>query len=174
MARIFSHVDPLPVPSLRDELLTIINFTSHPSLTLRAGFVEVSEAPSDCAPDPAHPLPKFAPPRRVRPRITLIGRPVRRGRPRTSGARYGACPQSRPASIRPVFDCWCHSRCVVTCHSKGFRGSIVRFLTSRSGEGSFGNNIVGHPEEANSIVTNSSSTYSLSDLRCSNSSLIAI
>ena len=29
------------VPSLRDEQLTITNFTGHPSLTLRAGFVEV-------------------------------------------------------------------------------------------------------------------------------------
>ena len=42
MARIFSQVDLLLVPSLRDEMLTITNFTGHPSLTLRAGFVEVS------------------------------------------------------------------------------------------------------------------------------------
>ena len=39
MARIFSQVDLLLVPSLRDEMLTISNFTGHPSLTLRAGFV---------------------------------------------------------------------------------------------------------------------------------------
>src|SRR5664279_4878786 len=44
MGRIFSQVDLLLVPSLRDEMLTITNFTGHPSLTLRAGFVEVSEA----------------------------------------------------------------------------------------------------------------------------------
>ncbi len=56
MARIFADVDLLLVPSLRDEMLTIGNFTGHPSLTLRAGFVEVSEARSDWAPDPAHPL----------------------------------------------------------------------------------------------------------------------
>ena len=74
MARIFSHVDLLLVPSLRDEMLTITNFTGHPSLTLRAGFVEVSEARSDWAPDPAHPLPKFSPPRRVPHGVTLIGR----------------------------------------------------------------------------------------------------
>jgi len=74
MARIFSEVDLLLVPSLRDEMLTITNFTGHPSLTLRAGFVEVSEARSDWAPDPAHPLPKFSPPRRVPHGITLIGR----------------------------------------------------------------------------------------------------
>ena len=42
MARIFSSVDMLLVPSLRDEMLTITNFTGHPSLTFRAGFVEVS------------------------------------------------------------------------------------------------------------------------------------
>ena len=74
MARIFSQVDLLLVPSLRDEILTLTNFTGHPSLTLRAGFVEVSEARSDWAPDPAHPLPKFSPPRRVPHGVTLIGR----------------------------------------------------------------------------------------------------
>ena len=62
MARVFHEVDLLLVPSLRDEMLTITNFTGHPSLTLRAGFVKVSEARSDWAPDPANPLPKFSPP----------------------------------------------------------------------------------------------------------------
>jgi Asp-tRNA(Asn)/Glu-tRNA(Gln) amidotransferase A subunit family amidase len=74
MARVFSTVEFLLVPSLRDEMLTITNFTGHPSLTLRAGFLEVSEARSDWAPDPAHPLPKFSPPRRVPHGVTLIGR----------------------------------------------------------------------------------------------------
>jgi len=74
MARIFSNVDLLLVPSLRDEILTITNFTGHPSLTMRAGFIEVTQARSDWAPDPAHPLPKFSPPRRVPHGITLIGR----------------------------------------------------------------------------------------------------
>jgi Asp-tRNA(Asn)/Glu-tRNA(Gln) amidotransferase A subunit family amidase len=74
MARVFSQVDLLLIPSLRDEGLVITNFTGHPSLTLRAGFVEVSEARSDWAPDPKHPLPKFSPPRRVPHGITLIGR----------------------------------------------------------------------------------------------------
>ncbi|HYK89320.1 MAG TPA: amidase [Acidobacteriota bacterium] len=74
MARVFSQVDLLLVPSLRDEMLTISNFTGHPSLTLRAGFVEASEARSDWAPDPSRPLPKFSPPRRVPHGITLIAR----------------------------------------------------------------------------------------------------
>jgi Asp-tRNA(Asn)/Glu-tRNA(Gln) amidotransferase A subunit family amidase len=74
MSRIMNQVDLLLVPSLRDEMLTITNFTGHPSLTLRAGFVEVSEARSDWAPDPAKPLPKFNPPRRVPHGVTLIGR----------------------------------------------------------------------------------------------------
>jgi Asp-tRNA(Asn)/Glu-tRNA(Gln) amidotransferase A subunit family amidase len=74
MARIFSEVDLLLVPSLRDEMLVIGNFTGYPSLTLRAGFVEVSEARSDWAPDPKHTLPKFSPPRRVPHGVTLIGR----------------------------------------------------------------------------------------------------
>src|SRR3954469_25752497 len=73
MARVFSEVDLLLVPSLRDEMLTITNFTGHPSLTLRAGFIKVSEARSDWAPDPNHPLPKFSPPRRVPHGVTLIG-----------------------------------------------------------------------------------------------------
>jgi Asp-tRNA(Asn)/Glu-tRNA(Gln) amidotransferase A subunit family amidase len=73
MARVFSQVDLLLVPSLRDEMLTLTNFTGHPSLTLRAGFVKVAEARSDWAPDPAHPLPKFDPPRRVPHGVTLIG-----------------------------------------------------------------------------------------------------
>jgi Asp-tRNA(Asn)/Glu-tRNA(Gln) amidotransferase A subunit family amidase len=74
MARIFSQVDLLLVPSLRDEMLTISNFTGHPSLTFRAGYVEVAEARSDWAPDPANPLPKFSPRRRVPHGVTLIGR----------------------------------------------------------------------------------------------------
>jgi Asp-tRNA(Asn)/Glu-tRNA(Gln) amidotransferase A subunit family amidase len=74
MARVFQEVDVLIVPSLRDEQLTITNFTGHPSLTLRAGFVQVAEARSDWAPDPANPLPKFNPPRRVPHGITLLGR----------------------------------------------------------------------------------------------------
>ena len=74
MARVFSEVDLLLVPSLRDEMLVITNFTGHPSLTLRAGFVEVAEARSDWAPDPKHLLPKFSPPRRVPHGVTLIGR----------------------------------------------------------------------------------------------------
>src|SRR5437762_11552276 len=39
MARVFRQVDLLLVPSLRDEQLVITNFTGHPSMTLRAGFV---------------------------------------------------------------------------------------------------------------------------------------
>ena len=79
MARIFTQVDLLLVPSLRDEMLTLTNFTGHPSLTLRAGFIEVSEARSDWAPDPAHPLPKFSPPRRVPHGVTLIAKPFDEG-----------------------------------------------------------------------------------------------
>ncbi|MGA3046703.1 MAG: amidase [Terracidiphilus sp.] len=80
MARVFSEVDVMLVPSLRDEILVITNCTGHPSLTLRAGFVEVAEARSDWAPDPKHPLPKFSPPRRVPHGVTLIGRLFDEGR----------------------------------------------------------------------------------------------
>jgi len=74
MQRLFSEVDLLLVPSLRDETLTIGNFTGHPSLTLRAGFVEITTARSDWAPDPTRPLPTFKPPRRVPHGVTLIGK----------------------------------------------------------------------------------------------------
>ena len=74
MARVFSTVDLLLVPSLRDEMLTISNQTGHPSLTVRTGTVEVSEARNDWAPDPANPMPKFSPARKVPHGVTLIGR----------------------------------------------------------------------------------------------------
>jgi Asp-tRNA(Asn)/Glu-tRNA(Gln) amidotransferase A subunit family amidase len=74
MARVFSKVDLLMVPALRDEVLTITNFTGHPALTLPAGFVEVSEARSDWAPDPMRPMPKIDPPRRVPHGVSLVGR----------------------------------------------------------------------------------------------------
>jgi Asp-tRNA(Asn)/Glu-tRNA(Gln) amidotransferase A subunit family amidase len=74
MARVFTEVDLLLVPSLRDEMLTLTNFTGHPSLTLRAGFVEVTKARSDWAPDVNNPMPTFATPRRVPHGVTLIGR----------------------------------------------------------------------------------------------------
>jgi Asp-tRNA(Asn)/Glu-tRNA(Gln) amidotransferase A subunit family amidase len=85
MARVFSNVDLLLVPSLRDEMLTITNFTGHPSLTLRAGFIEVSQARSDWAPDPANPPARFSPPRRVPHGITLIGRLFDEGRLGSAG-----------------------------------------------------------------------------------------
>ena len=85
MARIFDTVDLLLVPSLRDEMMTISNFTGHPSLTLRAGFVEIKEARSDWAPDPQHRLPKFSVPRRVPHGITLIGRLFDEGTLGTAG-----------------------------------------------------------------------------------------
>jgi Asp-tRNA(Asn)/Glu-tRNA(Gln) amidotransferase A subunit family amidase len=74
MQQLLLQVDLLLVPSLRDEMLTIGNFTGLPSLTLRAGFVNVSEARSDWAPDPKSPPPRFDPPRRVPHGVTLVGR----------------------------------------------------------------------------------------------------
>ena len=85
MARLFARVDLLLVPSLRDEMLVISNNTGHPSLTLRSGFVEVRQARSDWAPDPNHPLPTFATPRRVPHGVTLIGRLFDEGTLGTAG-----------------------------------------------------------------------------------------
>ena len=102
MQRIMSTVDVLLVPSLRDETLTVTNFTGHPSLTLRAGFLEVSEARSDWAPDPANPLPKFNPPRRVPHGVTLIGRLFEDGTVGRAGLaleRAFAVADQRPAGF---------------------------------------------------------------------------
>jgi Asp-tRNA(Asn)/Glu-tRNA(Gln) amidotransferase A subunit family amidase len=85
MSRVFSQVDLLLVPSLRDEILDITNATGHPSLTLRAGFIEVSQARSDWDPNPAHPPAKFSPPRRVPHGVTLIGRLFDEGRLGSAG-----------------------------------------------------------------------------------------
>ncbi len=76
MERIFRDVDVLLVPGLRDEMLTISNFTGHPSLTMRAGFVEVTETRSDWAPGSEYSVRKLTgPPRRVPHGVTLVGRP---------------------------------------------------------------------------------------------------
>jgi len=85
MARLFSQVDLMLVPSLRDEILTITNFTGHPALVVRAGFVEVGKARSDWAPDPNHPLPTFSPQRRVPHGVTLIGRLFEEGTMASAG-----------------------------------------------------------------------------------------
>lgn len=99
MARLCAEVDLLLVPSLRDEMLVISNNTGHPSLTLRTGSVLVSEARSDWAPDPAHPLPTFSPPRRVPHGVTLIGRLFDEGTIARVGLaleRHFAVAQERP------------------------------------------------------------------------------
>jgi Asp-tRNA(Asn)/Glu-tRNA(Gln) amidotransferase A subunit family amidase len=99
MARVMAQVDLLVVPSLRDDILTITNHTGHPSLTLRTGTVEVAQARSDWAPDPAHPLPKFSPPRPVPHGVTLIGRLFDEG----TIARVGMAMEKAAgvASLRP-------------------------------------------------------------------------
>ncbi len=102
MGRLMSQVDMLLVPSLRDEMLTITNSTGHPSLTLRAGFIEVSEARSDWAPDPAKPPARFSPPRRVPHGVTLIGRLFDEGRLGSAGLALEhsfAVADQRPAGF---------------------------------------------------------------------------
>ena len=74
MVRVMTEVDLLLVPSLRDEMLTISNFTGHPSMTLRAGFVEVAETRSDWAPGSVYSSRALKEKRRVPHGVTLIGR----------------------------------------------------------------------------------------------------
>ncbi len=85
MQRVFDQVDVMLVPSLRDEILTITNFTGHPALVLRAGFIGVTQARSDWAPDPKNPMPTFAKPRRVPHGVCLIGRMFDEGTIATAG-----------------------------------------------------------------------------------------
>jgi Asp-tRNA(Asn)/Glu-tRNA(Gln) amidotransferase A subunit family amidase len=102
LARLFERVDLLFVPSLRDESLVVSNYTGHPSLTLRTGFVDVQEARSDWAPDPANPLPTFHPPRRVPHGVTLIGRLFDEGTLIRAGLaleRESAVASERPAGF---------------------------------------------------------------------------
>jgi Asp-tRNA(Asn)/Glu-tRNA(Gln) amidotransferase A subunit family amidase len=115
MARIFGEVDVLLVPSLREEQLIITNFTGHPSLTLRAGFVQVSEARSDWAPDPANPLPKFNPPRRGAAR-DYVDRSAVRGRdPGAGGDGVGEGVRSGGREAGGLL-----------AHSPGWDGTAVR------------------------------------------------
>ena len=101
MARVFSQVDVLLVPSLRDEMLTLSNFTGHPSLTLRAGFVDVSEARSDWAPDPKNPLPTIlAAAARAARRDAASADCSTKGRSRAPGSRWSGRSAWR-ASGRP-------------------------------------------------------------------------
>ena len=105
MARIMNQVDLLLVPSLRDEMLTLTNFTGHPSLTLRAGFVEVSEARSDWAPDPSQAPPKIQPTPPSPHGITLNRPPLRRRhhRPRRSRLRKPLqSSQRKPTHTSPL------------------------------------------------------------------------
>ena len=74
MARIFGEVDLLLVPSLRDEMLTITNFTGHPShhppRRLRAGVAGAQRLGAGSG-APAADVPRR---RRVPHGVTLIGR----------------------------------------------------------------------------------------------------
>jgi Asp-tRNA(Asn)/Glu-tRNA(Gln) amidotransferase A subunit family amidase len=72
MARVLSGVDLLLVPSF-SPMLQISNYTGHPSLTLRAGFVEVKSPRSDWLAD-AVPKVTYPTPRKVPHGVTLIGR----------------------------------------------------------------------------------------------------
>ncbi len=74
MARVMAEVDLLLVPSLRDEMLEISNYTGHPSLTLRTGSVAVDQPRSDWSSDPVPPPVHFSPPRPVPYGVTLVGR----------------------------------------------------------------------------------------------------
>ena len=96
MARLMHQVDLLLVPSLRDEMMVIANFTGHPSLTVPAGFVEISETRSDWLPE-SIPVVKLKPPRRVPYGVTLIGQLFQEGTLARVGRTLEAAANMRDA-----------------------------------------------------------------------------
>jgi Asp-tRNA(Asn)/Glu-tRNA(Gln) amidotransferase A subunit family amidase len=74
MNQLLTQVDVLLVPYLRDETLIGTNFTGHPSLTLRAGFIEVDRIRSDWFPPPGQQWPMLPAKHRVPQGVTLVGR----------------------------------------------------------------------------------------------------
>ena len=74
MNQLLTGVDVLLVPYLRDETLIGTNCTGHPSLTLRAGFVEVDRIRSDWYPPTPAGWPLLKEKHRVPQGVTLIGR----------------------------------------------------------------------------------------------------
>lgn len=73
MAKLMNTVDLLLVPTMRDEMMVISNFTGHPALAVPSGFIDISETRSDWAPTTFPPV-KLNPPRRVKYGVTLVGR----------------------------------------------------------------------------------------------------
>ncbi len=71
MERLFADVDAMVGPSLAGPMLTITNYTGHPSLTLRTGFAVVDHLRSDFALEKPVPV---SPPARVPHGITFYGR----------------------------------------------------------------------------------------------------
>jgi Asp-tRNA(Asn)/Glu-tRNA(Gln) amidotransferase A subunit family amidase len=74
MNQLLTKVDVLLVPYLRDETLIGTNCTGHPSLTLRAGFIEVDRIRSDWFPPPGQQWPLLPEKHRVPQGVTLVGR----------------------------------------------------------------------------------------------------
>jgi Asp-tRNA(Asn)/Glu-tRNA(Gln) amidotransferase A subunit family amidase len=74
MNQLLTSVDVLLVPYLRDETLIATNCTGHPSLTLRAGFIEVDRIRSDWYPPPGQQWPLLPQKHRVPQGVTLVGR----------------------------------------------------------------------------------------------------
>ncbi len=72
MARLMGTVDLLLVPTMRDEMMVIANFTGHPALCVRTGFIQLAETRSDWLPGSV-PTYKLNPPALVPYGVTLIG-----------------------------------------------------------------------------------------------------
>jgi Asp-tRNA(Asn)/Glu-tRNA(Gln) amidotransferase A subunit family amidase len=71
MDQLFTKVDAMVSPSLAGPMLTVTNYTGHPSLTLRTGFITINKLRNDFATDKPTPV---SPPTRVPHGITFYGR----------------------------------------------------------------------------------------------------
>ena len=101
MARLMETVDMLLVPTMRDEMMVIANFTGHPALCVRTGFIELAETRSDWLPGSV-PTYKLNPPARVPYGVALIGQLMGEGPLAEAGSaleRASAAVAERPAGF---------------------------------------------------------------------------
>ena len=94
-------VDLLLVPTMRDEMMVIANFTGHPALCVRTGFIQLAETRSDWLPG-SMPIYKLNPPARVPYGVTLVGQLMGEGQLAQAGSaleRASGVSAERPAGF---------------------------------------------------------------------------
>jgi len=101
-ARLFSQVDLLLVPSLRDEMLVISNNTGHPSLTMPRRIRRSLRSPFRLGPRPQKSSPKISPPRAFLT-ASLSSAASSKKAPSAASASPSNAPSPSPPSAPPSF-----------------------------------------------------------------------